>query len=332
MKTIYYNRQSIPSLPSSVATIGMFDGVHRGHRYLISQLVAEARRRDMLSMAVTFSVSPREIVSPCEAPLLLTSLEKRLQLLEQAGLDVAVVVDFNETTSGLSASEFMSDVLGRQLGVACLMIGFNNRFGHRSPDFVREHGHEEGFADYVGYGRRCGIEVLQAEEYAVGDAHLSSSSVRRALLKGHIDEANRSLGYVFSLAGTVVHGEHVGTALGFPTANLRLSGREVVPKPGVYAVEVAVGQSEKRWTGMMNIGSRPTFGGHTTTIEVHLFDFSGDLYGRQLEVFVLWRVRDERRFDSSSALAGQLKADREAIEQRLRNNGYEEENHPENAC
>lgn len=303
MKIIDLKRQEKPLSPC-VATIGFFDGVHQGHRHLIGKVLAIARSQQLASTVITFSRHPRQVLQPDWHPQLLSTFDEKVALLSQTGVDRLVVLPFDRQMAALSARDFMERVLHRQLNVQVLVTGYDNHFGHRLP------GAAEGFDDYVTYGRSMGMTVLQGDPLDVAAVRVSSSKVRRMLERGDVLQAAQCLGRPYELSGVVVSGEHIGTALGFPTANLQLTDSEkLIPSPGVYAVNVCVGQSAEVWHGMMNIGSRPTFGGDHMTLETHIFHFDGNLYGQSLTIRFIERLRAERKFDSREALVAQLAAD-----------------------
>lgn len=291
------------SMTGSVATIGFFDGVHRGHQFVIGCVAAEARRRGLRSVVVTFDRHPREVVAGSTAPELLTSLADKQRLIVEAGADDCEVLHFDKELAGLSAREFMSEVLRRRLGVEVLLLGYDNRFGRRD-------GNDEGFEDYVEFGCKLGIEVMRLEQYE----RISSSAIRKAIASGNVTVANGLLGRRYSITGTVVHGFAEGHKLGFPTANLSTESiPQLIPGRGVYLVRVTGLQDStlSGQYGMMNIGMRPTFGGEALSVEVNILDYSGDLYGRELRVELVQRIREERRFSSHDALRCQLEQDRE---------------------
>ncbi len=280
-----------------VATIGFFDGVHRGHRYLIQQVKDEALRLGLRSMLVTFPTHPARVLRP-DVPLqLLTTPREKAQLLGETGVDEVAMLPFTPELAALSARQFMEKVLLKQFHVRVLVIGYDHRFGHDRT---------EGFGDYVRIGRDIGIDVVQARELQ-GLGHVSSSSIRRALAEGRVEDATTMLGRPYTLGGTVVSGHHVGTALGFPTANLRPDDPDkLIPMNGVYAVRTEQG------AGMLNIGTRPTLdNGSDRSIEVHLVDFAGDLYGQHLHLHFLRFVRNEKKFDTVAELQEQLQADKD---------------------
>jgi riboflavin kinase/FMN adenylyltransferase len=278
-----------------VATIGMFDGVHRGHQFVLRQVIETAHERGLKSMAITFDHTLRR-------EQLLTTLDEKLSLISKTGIQRTEVLQFSDSLKQMTAYEFMKHVLCEQLGVKVLLTGYDNRFGHNR---------EEGFDDYVRYGQQLDIEVLQLP--AEGD--VSSSLVRNLLNEGRVDEATQALGHPYQLTGHVEHGEHIGTQLGFPTANLvPYESLQLVPATGAYAVQVMLDNDTQLYTGMMNIGKRPTFEGHRTTLEVHVLRLDKDLYGQRLTVHFIQRLRDEQRFDNVEALKQQLQRDAQQVE------------------
>lgn len=291
---------------TQVATIGFFDGIHRGHRYLIEQLQADD---DEESLVITFDRHPMTILRPEMQPLVLSSLDVKLLLLSYTKVDNVAVLQFDKEMAALSARDFMECILRDRLNVKKLILGYDNRFGKRTG------GQKESFEDYVEYGRELGIEVVRAQEWTNNGQKVSSSVIRRYLQEGDITNANDCLGYKYTIVGKVVEGYKEGRKMGFPTANLDTTQwGQLLPSPGVYAVNVRLRNSMTwRW-GMMNIGIRPTFGGHTQTQEINIFDFNEDIYGDILLVKFLARIREEQRFDSHEALAAQLEKDRKEVE------------------
>ena len=315
MEIINITKGFVPSeVPavSQVATIGFFDGVHRGHCSLLSQVVRQAAQRNRQSTVVTFDIHPRQFVNPDFQPLLLTTLDEKLQLLSLQGIDRVAVLHFDEQMASLSAPDFMSVVLSRQLNVNTLVLGYDSRFGH---------GRTAGFADYEAYGHSMGIDVLRATPLLSDDGTpVSSSLVRNLLLSGNIAQANDALGRRYSLTGNVVDGFHEGRRLGFPTANLALADRQrLVPGRGVYAVWAELAGYSEPMPAMMNIGTRPTYNGSSQTLEVHIIGYEGDLYGQDITVTFAEHIRSEQPFDSPSALASQLQLDRKACIRILNN-------------
>lgn len=287
------------SSAAKVATIGFFDGVHLGHRCLISQVCDEARRRSMPSMVITFDQHPRKVLDADYQPQLLSTLAEKEALLRSTGVDVCHIMPFTRELSMLTAREFMQEVLRDQLGVRVLVMGYDHHFGHGGGSMEK----------YVAWGTEVGIEVVRAKELCRMKA--SSSIVRRHLAEGNVEEANSVLGYAYSLTGRVVEGRQMGHQLGFPTANLHPADDKLVPACGVYAVEVMMPGGEHRM-GMLNIGQRPTLhNGTDTTYEVHILDYEGDLYGQTLTLSLRSRIRSEQTFASLQALSRQLALDAE---------------------
>ena len=291
-----------------IATIGFFDGVHIGHCHLINMLKKVARERGVESCVITFDRHPRQVVQPEWCPEMLTSLEEKTQLLKATGIDRCEVLHFDREMANQSAHDFMLHTLKEKLRVSILVTGYDNRFGHNRS---------EGFEDYVRYGKEIGIEVIKGEELTDGSNNVSSSSIRRMLKEGRIEDATRCLGREYQLTGTVVGGEHIGRTIGFPTANIRPDdSSKLIPANGVYAVDVWSQAGDiNRERAMLNIGTRPTFNGTATTIEVHIPHFAGNLYGSTLSIAFLRKIREERKFDSPEALVEQLNKDLNNIEQ-----------------
>jgi len=298
-----------------VATIGFFDGVHLGHQFVIRQVAEEARKRGLEALVVTFDCPPREVVTGKKCHLL-TTLDEKKRLILAAGADRCEILSFTPDFAALSAKDFMLEILKNRLRVEVLMLGYDNHFGHRNPD------HPETFDDYQRYAHELGIELILLPEmppsFLAPRSSLlaqNSTTIRHALRDGDISLAAELLGRPYSITGLVVHGRGEGHSIGFPTANLAPESVEtILPKTGVYAVKVrSKGVKEsgsKVFLGMMNIGTRPTYNGTTLSLEVHLFDFDGDLYGQTLTIDFLRRIRDEQPFESPEALRKQLEKDR----------------------
>lgn len=296
-----------------VATIGMFDGVHLGHRYVINRVVEQAREAGLTSTVITFNRPPRQVLDPTYCAQLLTTLPEKEAAIRELGVDTLVVLPFTREMAGLSAREFMETVLCRQLQVQILVTGYDNRFGRDRT---------EGFDDYVRYGRELGIQVVRgdAELMADGRCPVSSSVIRQLLAEdGHVDLMPHYLTHFYRLRGVVAAGEHVGHLLGYPTANLVPDDScKLIPAGGVYAVWVSIEGTPHPMAAMMNIGNRPTFHGNRQTLEVNIFDFDGDLYGQALTVSFVRRLRTEQCFESPEALTAQLEKDKQQVIDILR--------------
>ncbi len=285
------------------ATIGFFDGVHKGHQYMISRLIADARAHGLRSAVVTFRQHPRQVLQQDYIPQLLTLHDRKEQLLRGTGIDEVVMLDFTLPLSRLTAREFML-MLKEKAHVRRLLIGYDHRFGHNRS---------EGFDDYKRYGGEIGIEVVANDAFSENGTNISSSVIRKLVSAGDVALAGEYLGYRYGFKGVVIHGMGEGKRIGFPTANMSIAKEQLVPKHGVYAVEVQVDGEDGKYLGMMNIGCRPTYGTFGESLEVNILDFDSDIYGREISVSFLGRLRDERKFDSIEDLVRQLRSDKEEV-------------------
>ena len=292
------------------AAIGFFDGVHRGHVYLIEQVKAAAKQRGLLPIVISFEEHPRLALSQSHYwPELLTANEQKLELLSKTGLAGCAMLHFDHAMSMLTSREFMELVLQKELHVKCLLVGYDHHFGSDLG---------ASFKDYVRFGQQLGIEVLRERPFEDHELRISSSATRRFLTGGNVEMARACLGRPYALEGTVVEGHHAGTLMGYPTANLRPDlAEQIVPGRGVYAVRAEVDGFS--YMGMLNIGWRPTLdNGQDQTIETHLLDYSGgDLYGKRMRIAFYRRVRDEHRFDSIEELQARLAIDADTVRQML---------------
>lgn len=278
------------------ATIGFFDGVHKGHRFLIQQLVELAARRKERTMLITFDVHPRQVVQTSYVPQLLTLPDEKMNLLNDTDVDNVIMLNFTYEMSRLSSTEFMK-MLHDEYDVDCLLMGYDHHFGHDGGDI----------ADYVERGRKVGIEVLQAKE--LEEEKVSSRIIRNLIDDGNMLKANELLGYEFQVTAPVVHGHEVGRSLGFPTANLAWPEGKILPEEGVYAAWATLPDGS-HMKAMLNIGCRPTINnGTNVTVEVHILDFDGELYGLSLTIDFVAKLRDEMCFDNKQALVKQLRMD-----------------------
>lgn len=301
-----YKELGDPCRQSYTVGIGFFDGVHRGHRFLIEKIRQQAAAVGTLSAVVTFSNHPRTLLHPEEPLRLINTAAEKEANLAATGLDACFMLDFTPAVRCLSAEAFIRDVLVRRFHVASLLIGYDHRFGHDRT---------EGFADYVRYGQTYGVTVLPAPMLDDGSGrHYSSSEVRRALEAGDVALAATLLGQPYRLEGAVIDGHHLGRTLGFPTANVQPSHAEkIIPAGGVYAVCARLADGTER-PAMLNIGTRPTVadGERQITLEAHIIGFEGDLYGQSLTLSFVQRLRDESKLPSLAALQAQLTHDRAA--------------------
>ena len=296
----------------AAATIGCFDGVHRGHQMLVQMMVRQARQRGLKPIAVTFDRLPRQLFDPTFHSQLLSTLEEKTSCLKELGVEEVIVLPFTHELAALSAETFMREILRDRLSVELLVTGYDNRFGHDR---------NEGFDDYVRYGQALGMDVVRGDVAMMDEQNAVSSTVIRQLLadEGKVEAMPDVLTRRYTLSGRVVSGEHIGHELGFPTANLEPDSQEkLIPTSGAYAVWAIV--DGHRMPAMMNIGTRPTFEGKQQTLEVHILKDIGDLYGQSMTVEFVSRLRAEQRFDNREALIVQLEHDRLTTEQILLNN------------
>ncbi len=294
-----------PDARPSVIALGVFDGVHLGHRAILETAVARARASGETAVACTFDRHPAEILQPDRAPVPITTLDERLVLIADCGMALTVVVPFTAELAAMEPEAFVTDVLVGRLGARDVVVGFNHRFGRGArgdAQLLRE----------VGGGLGLRAEVVPPTD--VDGAPVSSSAIRAALQHGDLDVAARMLGRPYFVGGQVVEGAGRGRTLGFPTANIA-AGRPVLVPPGVYACRLTVGDAVHG--AVLNAGVRPTFGEDVFTLEAHVLDFSGDLYGRPVRLDFVRRLREERKFPGVDALKAQIVADVAAARQAL---------------
>lgn len=278
-------------------TVGVFDGVHLGHRYLISQLTEHARQQNLLSGVVTFRQHPREVLSPLTRLPYLTNLAERAKLLKEAGVAAVIILSFTQELAQLSAHQFVS-LLKKHLRMRGLLIG---------PDFALGR-NKEGNADTLRQlGREMNFSVTVIPPQRVNGEVVSSTAIRNALADGDMKRVTNLIGRSFSLQGQVTTGAGRGAGLGFPTINLEIEPKQALPADGVYATWTYIdGEAHQSVT---NIGRRPTFGGNERTVETYILNYQGNLYGRPIKIDVIERLRDEKRFDTVEELKKQMAAD-----------------------
>ena len=289
-----------PYVSATVITVGTFDGVHRGHRDVVERLVARSRHLEIPSVLVTFEPHPLEIVNPAAAPLLLTTHDEKLEVLAETGIDYLAVVPFTAELAAYSAEDFVELVLRRRFRLRELLIGYDHGFGRQRAGNV---------AVLRTLGERDGFRVDVVDPVSTPDGHsVSSTSIRRAVAGGDLARAAEALGRLYSVSGRVIEGAQRGRRIGFPTLNLGPPPpRKLLPPEGVYAVRVQTAAGPVG--GMMNLGPRPTFGDSATSLEVHLFDTSGDFYGAHVRIDFVARLRETRKFASAELLSKQLRHD-----------------------
>lgn len=287
-----------------VATIGFFDGVHLGHRFLIHEMVELAHSKNLPAAVITFPEHPRAVLHSDYQPKLLNSFEEKLTQLATTGVDYCIVLPFTPELSQLSAQSFISTILRDTYQVDTLLIGYDHRFGHNRAD---------GFEQYVQYGAACGIKVVQATAFDEGNTNVSSSEIRHLILSGQVEKAHQLLTYPYMIKGTIISGHKVGRTIGFPTANIRVDEPfKVIPGIGVYAVWVIL--KDRRYKGMLYIGNRPTLdNGEYVSMEVNILDFNEDIYDQEIEVIFEYYVRDDIKFNGLELLKAQLANDRDTV-------------------
>ncbi|MEX0994488.1 MAG: bifunctional riboflavin kinase/FAD synthetase [Balneolaceae bacterium] len=287
---------------NSVVTVGTFDGVHAGHRVLINTVLKKAEQRNARSVIVTFDPHPREIINPGQQGIkLLTSLEERCEILKDLGLDEMIVIPFTRDFSLLNSDEFIRDIIWKKIGVSEFVIGYDHQFGKD----------REGSIDTIkSFASELGFEVFVVSKQEIGDKTVSSTAIRKAIQEhGDMGLAAKLLERAYLLNGTVVHGSKRGKKIGYPTANIQPDHpNKIIPKNGVYAVKVRI--IDQYYSGMMNIGVRPTFGEIRQTLEVHIFDFNRNIYGNSIQIRFIKRIRDEKQFDGIEDLKKQLARDK----------------------
>ena len=286
-----------------VLTIGTFDGVHLGHGKIISRLHDLAASIDGESVIFTFDPHPRKVVSPSETNLrLLTTLDEKIALFEEAGIDHLIVYPFTPEFAKLTYEEFVEQILVGQIHVKSLVVGYDHKFGK---------GRQGDFDLLKSCADRLDFQIEKLDVLLVNESNVSSTKIREAIQVGDFETANAYLGYPFTIHGMVVEGQRLGRTIGYPTANIdAMDPDKIIPGYGVYAVRVTV--RNQAYTGMLNIGSRPTVNHNADhrTVEVNLFDFSDDIYGEPVEVVFYHKLREEQKFASLDALKEQLAQDR----------------------
>jgi len=295
---VVHDPSDLPACGRRWVAIGVFDGVHRGHQAILNALVKEARDQGGVSVTLTFDPHPETILRPDTAPPILTPLCEKASLMERLGVDQMVALRFDAGMAAMSAQAFVREMVVARVKAGGVFVGFNFRFGA---------GGEGTVAELERWGEAGGFEVRAFPPIRLGRQVISSSAVRRALASGRIAEVERLLGRRHALVGKVVPGQGRGRTLGFPTANLDLGPRAALPAPGVYVVHCQGPDGERR--GLLNVGHRPTFDRGPISVEVHLLDFEGRLYGQTLRLELLARLRGERAFAGPERLRRQIQAD-----------------------
>ncbi|MGB5667928.1 MAG: bifunctional riboflavin kinase/FAD synthetase, partial [Maribacter sp.] len=282
-------------------TIGTFDGVHIGHRKILKRLIKNSKDLGLKSTVLTFFPHPRMVLQKDADLKLLNTIDEKIMILEELGLDYLIIHPFTKEFSRFSATEFVRDILVNSLRTKKIIIGYDHRFGRNRDANIN---------DLIAFGSALDFEVEEIPAQEIDDVSVSSTKIRKALEEGNIVTANKYLGYPYMLTGLVKKGKGLGRQLNFPTANLTIKeSYKLIPKNGVYVVQSIIGNSSVN--GMMNIGYNPTVSGKEKSIEIHFFDFDEDLYNQKLQIDILGRIRDEHKFESVEALKNQLLNDKQ---------------------
>ena len=295
---------TIPNYPSenkSIVTIGTFDGVHLGHRVVLRRMREIAKKTKVESVLLTFFPHPRHVLHKDNQDMkLITTLQEKQDLLNQAGLDNLVIHEFTKKFSRIKPVNFVRDILVEQLNVHTLVIGYDHHFGRNREGSIQE---LTTLADLYDFN----IEKIDPQYFE--DVTVSSSKIRKLIEKGEMVKAKQYLGYEFMLNGKVIKGNSLGKTINFPTANIVVENKwKILPADGVYAVKIVL--EAKEYKGMMNIGQKPTVDGNGISLEVNIFDFNQDIYGNGIKVRFVKRIRDERKFENLQGLKKQLLIDR----------------------
>ncbi len=289
------NLRVVESLPDKTAiTVGNFDGIHLGHRFLISTLKEKAKERNLKTLVLTFCPHPLRVLAPKLLLCELTDIDEKIELFGELGIDYLCFIRFDKDFSRIRARRFLEEILYRRLGCRYLLVGYDWRYGYRREGEIE-------LAKEV--GKELGFEVEEAAPFKINNHIVSSTLIRRLLREGRVKEVREYLGHNYWIKRRVIRGEGIGKELGFPTANLQHT-ENLCLKEGVYVVKV-----NDEYLGVANYGYRPTFGGRKKLLEVHLLDFEGDVHGRKLKVEFLDFIREERRFNSPEELIKQIKRD-----------------------
>lgn len=298
MKVTKGLKNALSSHPT-ILTLGTFDGVHQGHRTIISKLTSESKKHDLKSIILTFFPHPRNIVSSKKIKSIST-IDEKIQIFSKLDLDELIIQNFNKSFSEMGAEEFIK-LLVNNLNLKKIIVGYNHRFGkNRSADIDV----------LIDFSLKYDFEVVEIKAFEVEKIKISSTKIRNAIDNGKINVCNNYLGYNFNINGIVVKGKSIGKSIGFPTANINIAEEyKIIPKNGVYLVRCFF--EKNKFYGMMNIGYNPTFGSNKKTIEVNIFDFNRDLYNKNIRIEFLKFIRDEIKFDNAEELQNQLINDRE---------------------
>ncbi len=308
---IYHGTNNFKRLGHAVVTSGTFDGVHKGHQKILKRLVEVARKEGGESVLITFWPHPRMVLNSDPGFLkLINTIDEKQQILRSLGIDHLIMIPFTREFSNTTSEEFIQNVLVNAIGTKKLIIGYNHRFGKNR---------EGSFESLKKDGPKYGFEVEEIPKHEIDHVGISSTIIRKALSVGDVSLARKYLGRYFTLSGIIIHGDKLGSKLGFPTANILVEETyKLIPADGVYAVYVTL--DGVTYQGMLNIGNRPTVDGHEMRIEVNIFDFDEKIYGKTVTISFVQRIRDEKKFENIARLSQQLSADQQKAIQLLKKN------------
>jgi len=298
---VYKSLDQLPRIKNPVVTQGTFDGVHMAHQVVLQRLKEIAAKNDGETVVITFDPHPRMVLYPDDHGLkLLNTIDEKIKLLEEAGVDYLVIIPFTKEFSKLSSLQFINEIIVNAIHTKVLVIGYNHRFGKNR---------EGAFEHLKEFSNVYGFEVEEIPEQDVDNVSVSSTKIRNFLQIGDVNSASRSLGRYYCISGNVIEGRKIGKELGFPTANIEVeNGNKLIPPRGVYVVLIHI--KEKTFRGMLNIGIKPTFGLEKESIEVNIFDFNEDVYNQSLRICFVDKIRDEVKFNSIDELKKQLENDK----------------------
>ncbi len=299
-------------MPRAVVTQGTFDGVHAGHKKILSKLCDRAKQLNGESVVLSFFPHPRMVLFPHDESIkLINSLDENIELLSRAGIEHLIVLEFNQKIANYTALHFVRDILINTIGAKHLIVGYDHRFGHNR---------EGSFTNLTDYASLYDFTLEQINEVDINDITVSSTKIRKAILQGDMETASSYLQHHFSIQGMVTEGNKLGRTIGFPTANIKIiEAYKIIPADGVYAVYVTV--DDTRFIGMLNIGNRPTINGITRVIEVNIDNFDANIYHKKIRVELVKRIRDEQKFSTLEDLKKQLLIDRQTVKEILNSKG-----------
>ena len=296
---IFDNLKSYSSKKESILTIGTFDGVHIGHNKILKRLIQDSKKNNLSSLVMTFFPHPRMILNKSHDIKMIDTISEKINLLEKTGLDNLIIHPFDNNFSKIRAKEFVEEILVKKLKIKEIIIGYDHKFGKDR---------EASVEDLKKFGKDYMFTVKEIPAQEIDSIAISSTKIRNAILNGEIEKCNKFLGRNFILTGKVVYGEGLGKKIDFPTANIEIKETyKIIPKNGVYLVKTKI--NSNTYFGMMNIGIRPTVGGRNKSLEIHFFNFKDNIYGKNVSIEIIKKIRDEEKFSSIDQLKIQLKKD-----------------------